>query len=147
MADHAHKQIRDALVTALTGLTTSGSRVYANRLHPMAAANLPGLRVFARGEKSDPLTVHAPQQQARELVIDVECCAKATADLDDVLDLMSKEVETALAAGIAVTGTTLDAVYQGMQMDLEGAAQEVGVKRLRFAISFETANNAPDVFI
>ena len=35
MADHLHKQIRAALVTALTGLTTSATRVYANRLQPM----------------------------------------------------------------------------------------------------------------
>ena len=45
MADHLHKQIRDALVTKLTGLTTSGARVYANRLYPLDSANLPGLRI------------------------------------------------------------------------------------------------------
>ena len=28
MANHLHKQIRDALVTALTGLATTGSRVF-----------------------------------------------------------------------------------------------------------------------
>jgi len=45
MADHLHKQIRAALVTKLTGLATSGARVYANRLYPLDSANLPGLRL------------------------------------------------------------------------------------------------------
>lgn len=147
MADHAHKQIRSGLVTKLTGLTTSGSRVYANRVHPMAAANLPGLRIYLASEDADPLTIHTPHAQDRRLAAVVECCAKASATLDDTLDLMGKEVEIALSAGISVTGQTLYPVYQGMEMDLEAADQQVGVKRLRFGITFETNNNAPDVFI
>jgi hypothetical protein len=45
---HLRKQIRDNVVTALTGLSTTGSRVYGSRVYPMAAANLPGLCVYAR---------------------------------------------------------------------------------------------------
>jgi len=148
MANHAHRQIRDALETALSGLTTSAARVYANRVHPMDAANLPGLRIFALSEETEPLTIHRPLPLDRRLEVMVECCAKsAVSSLDDTLDLMSKEVETSLAAGIAVTGQTLYPVYQGMQMDLEPGDLPIGIKRLRFSINFETMNNAPDVFI
>lgn len=55
VSDHAlgdkavlRKQIRDNVVTTLTGLSTTGSRVYASRVYPMAAANLPGLCVYAK---------------------------------------------------------------------------------------------------
>ena len=47
---HAHTQIRDAAVLALTGLTSTGSRVYPNRIFTLADANLPGLRVFLNDE-------------------------------------------------------------------------------------------------
>ena len=48
---HLRKQIRDNFVTALTSLSTTGSRVYASRVYPMAAANLPGLCVYAKSEE------------------------------------------------------------------------------------------------
>jgi hypothetical protein len=145
MAHHLHKQIRDALVLLLTGLTTSAARVYANRLHPMAEANLPGLRLFADEERAEALTLHTPHQQERSLAIVVECCAKAAGNLDDTLDLMSKEVEVAMAAGITLGGQQLDFTYTGMQFDDEQSDKPVGVKRLTFSCTFTAMNNAPDV--
>jgi len=145
MADHLHKQIRGALETALTGLTTSGARVYANRIKVMVAANLPGLRISLDSEVAEPLTMHQPQEQDRRLVALVECCAKGTDTLDDTLDLMSKEVEVALASGITVGSATLRPVYAGMDMDLKQEELVYGVKSLRFLIDFTAKNNAPDV--
>lgn len=144
MADHLHKQIRGALVTKLTGLTTSGARVYANRLMAMADANLPGLRIMLDEERATPLTVHAPHVLERELTLAVECCAKAASALDDTLDLMSKEVEIALASGITVGSATLIPVYAGMNFDDEQLDKPIGVKRLTFNLTFAAMNNAPD---
>lgn len=144
MADHLHKQIRTALETKLTGLTTSATRVYANRVKVMTAANLPGLRISLAGEEADPITVHQPMQLERRLVAEVECCAKGTDTLDDTLDLMSKEVEVALAAGITVAGQTMFPVYRGMELELEQAELVIGTKRLRYAIDFAALNTTPD---
>lgn len=146
MADHAHKQIRGAVATALTGLTTSGARVYANRLMPMESGQLPGLRVFLDDEQAEALTFHAPYAQERALTLVVECCAKG-ASLDDTLDRMSMEVEVALAAGLTVAGKALQPVYAGMEFTDELADQPVGVKRLRFTLSYSAMSNAPDVLI
>jgi hypothetical protein len=145
MANHLHKQIRDGVKTALTGLTSSGARVYANRLQPMADANLPGLRIYADNEQAEPLTMHSPHTQERTLAIVVECCAKAASALDDALDQMSKEVETALAAGITISSRNVAFIYTGMQFDDEQADKPVGVKRLTFTCTYTAANNAPDV--
>lgn len=147
MADHLHKQIRSATVTKLTGLTTSATRVYANRLQPMADANLPGLRIYLDDERAESLTIHAPVALSRELTLRVECCAKAVSGLDDTLDLMSKEVEIALSSGITVSPQTLIPVYFGMEFDDEQSDKPVGVKRLRFSIPFTAMSNAPDVLI
>lgn len=146
MAHHLHRQIREALETKLTGLATSGARVYANRLMPMADANLPGLRIYADEEEADLISIHGPGGLAyRKLAVVVECCAKTAADLDDTLDLMSQEVEVALAAGITVAGQELDPIYTGMSFDDDMADKPVGVKRLRFSIEFSAMANAPDV--
>ena len=50
---HLRKQIRDNVVTALTGLSTTGSRVYASRVYP----NLPGLCVYTKSESVEILTM------------------------------------------------------------------------------------------
>lgn len=145
MADHLHKQIRDTIETALTGLTTSGARVYPNRIQPMADANLPGLRIFADDEAVDVQTMHAPYLMERVLRLVVECCAKSTTALDDTLDLMSKEVEIALASGITISSRVLVPVYGGMTFDDEQSDKPIGVKRLNFSLSYSCMSNAPDV--
>jgi len=144
MADHLHKQIRAAVVTKLTGLTTSGSRVYANRLAPLPDTTLPSLTITLDDETSEGLTVHQPQAQERTLTLSVSAMAKASAGLDDTLDLMSKEVEIALSSGITIGSVHLDALYTGMQFDDEQLDKPVGIKRMTFSILFTAMNNAPD---
>ncbi len=145
MANHLHRQIREAAETLLTGLTTTTTHVYANRLHPMADAHLPGLRIFMDDEEATALTMHTPMMLDRGVDLVVECCAKAASALDDTLDQISKEVEVAMSAGITISGKNLSAIYAGMKFDDEQADKPVGIKRLRFRIEFTSMNNAPDV--
>lgn len=145
MANHLHRQIREAVEILLTGLTTTGARVYANRLQPLTDANLPGLRVFMDDE--EVIESGIDKVQTRRLSMIVECCAKANATLDDTLDAISKEVESALSGGITIGSNWMDAEYAGMQFDDALADKPVGVKRLRFSIIYMAASNAPDVLI
>ena len=69
MADHAHKQIRTAIVTALTNLTTTATRVYANRLRPMADADVPGLRIFLDDENAEVIDMQAAYTQERTVTL------------------------------------------------------------------------------
>lgn len=147
MANHVHKQIRDAVKTALTGLATTGSRVWTNRLQVMQDADLPGLRIYADEETAADLSMHAPGISERQLTLVVEAVAKAVSGLDDTLDQVAKEVETVLAGTITVSGKTLDIAYTGMRFDDEPLDKPVGVKRMTFTVSFYTAANAPDVLI
>lgn len=145
MAAHLHTQIRAAVVSALTGLTTSGPRVYANRLQPLPDALSPTLLVTLDEEDAATLTMTAPAMIERTLTVVVAACAKASAALDDTLDTMSKEVETALAAGISVGGQTLNLFYGGMTYADEQGDKPVGVKRMSFEVSYTAMSNAPDV--
>jgi hypothetical protein len=145
MANHLHRQIREAVAALLTGLTTTGSKVYPNRLHPLSDANLPGLRIFMDDEEVTESELGKGQD--RKVALVVECCAKASADLDDTLDASSKEVEVALSGGITIGSNWIDAEYVGMQFDDALAEKPAGVKRLRFFITYTAASNAPDVLI
>lgn len=145
MASHLHKQIRDAIVTALTGLATTGSRVYANRLQPLPDTTSPALLVTLDDETATPATFHANPIYDRELRLTVAAVAKATSGLDDTLDQSSKEVETALAAGITLSGRLLTFTYTGMSFEDEQADKPVGIKRMSFTVPYTSAANAPDV--
>jgi len=145
MANHLHKQIRDAVKTALTGLSTTGSRVFANRLRPLQDADLPALRIYADEERAEGLLIHSPEMYDRELTFVVEGVAKATAALDDTLDQISKEVETALSAGITLGSRNLEVFYTGMSFDDEQLDKPVAVKRMTFSLKFTSMSNAPDV--
>jgi hypothetical protein len=144
VADHLHAQIRGAVVTKLTGLTTSGSRVYANRLAPLPDGTSPSLLITLDEERASGLTVHQPQMQERELSLSVAAVAKAASNVDATLDLMSKEVETALAAGITLGARTLAVFYTGMSFEDAQADKPVGIKRMTFSIPFTAMSNAPD---
>lgn len=144
MADHLHKQIRDAAVTKLTGLTTTASRVYANRLYTIPESSLPALRVSLDDETVEIGSIHAPALLERRITLVVECCALDLDDLDDTCDQMQKEVEVALSAGITVAGLVLMPYLAASRFDDEPAALDAGVKRLEFALDFATPANAPD---
>lgn len=147
MANHLHRQIREAVESKLTGLTTTTTNVYANRLQPMSDATLPGLRIYMDEEDVATATIHTPALQERSPVLVVEACAKAASGLDDTLDQISKEVEVALAGGITVGSRTLYPAYTGMRFEVEQSDKPVGVKRMTFSISYTAMNNAPDVLI
>lgn len=147
MAAHAHTQIRNALAAALTGLATTGNRVYANRLHALAAANLPGLRLYVDNDEVQIETIHQPHVQSHRLMLEVEVCAQTNSALDDTVDQIAKEVEIALSAGITVGGQTLYPLLNGSTFDDVDAGLAVAVKRISFAIEYATLNTAPDALI
>jgi hypothetical protein len=143
MATHLHKQIRDAMKTALTGLATTGNRVFANRVWPLSAAELPAIRLFSEEEDVEQTGLMGQWRQ-RTLTLAVEACAKASITLDDTLDQIGKEIEQALAPGLTVDGQKLFPIYAGMTLDFEEADQPVGIKRHHFRLIYAAQSAHPD---
>ena len=149
MANHVRRQIREAVVSALTGLTTTGSRVFASRVYPLEAADLPGLQVFTVSESSVVESISNPSPLDRTLVLRVEVVARATADLDDALDGICKEVEIALAMPCAALAGLAKTIALG-NTDIEfdgGGDQPTGRAVMDYVISYNVMENAPDVAI
>lgn len=137
---HLRKQLRDRVVTDLTGLTTTGARVYASRVYPMAAANLPGLCVYTKAEEVETLTLAPPRTQGRVLTLVVEGYAAATSGLDNTLDQMSLEVEEALAADRTLNSLARDVRVVSVEADYtDEGEQPVGMIRLELAVDYVVA--------
>lgn len=151
---HARTQIRNALVTVLTGLATTGSRVFSNRTLPIDPTEQGGpcLLVFLHDEPSiNVMTLTAPQMLNRQLRIEVRGIAKASATMEDVLDQIALEVETA----IANIPPALRAVKQFGFMQLKALATDLsdelerpaGIVRLLYETDYMVMNNAPEVIL
>ena len=146
MANHVRQQIRERVGTVLTGLTTTGSNVYQSRVYPLSTSNLPGLLIYTLSETSEPDTMGVQQGVERLLTLAVEGYAKATANLDDTLDTICKEVETAIAGDTKLNNLARNAFLTSTEIQLNGdGEQPIGVATMTFEVNYRTINNAPDV--
>lgn len=138
------KQIRDALTTALTGLATTGARVFPSRHYVLTESDLPALRIYTDDEGIEMLSKGVNRLREHTLNLVVECCGKVSTDLDDLLDQMAGEV----LQRIDVNQSPAGAKYvepKGVEIDMESEAdKEIGVARLSFEVAYITAQGAPD---
>lgn len=112
---HGRKQIRDALITQLTGLATTGARVYADRVEGLPQAELPALIVRTVGEERDTArdTFHGTEIPRR---LSIGIAARILTGGDDALDQIALEVETALESNPTLSGKLLTLRYLGAQL-------------------------------
>jgi hypothetical protein len=147
MADHLRRQIRDAIATAVTGLATTGARVYTSRVHPLTADELPGLRIMTQSELVGDTSLGAPRVLERRLRLTVHAIAQALDTLDDTLDQICKEVEVALAMPCAALANLAKSItLVATDIDMSGDAERpVGIAAMTYEVFYMTAENAPDV--
>ena len=140
---HVRQQIRDAVVTAVTGLTTTGSNVFASRVYPVEDSSLPCLAVFTNEESAEHLTMSArgsrPMNRVLELV--VAGVAQATSSLDDTLDTIIKEAEEAIAADPTLGGIARDSMLTEISIELEPGDKPTGTARMSFQVGYVVAEN------
>lgn len=143
---HVRQQIRDAVITALTGLATTGARVYGSRLYALKDTDLPALLINTEDESIEAVGVDEPQWLIRSLLLTVRGVAQQTADLDDKLDTIAAEVETVLGAnaplGALANIVGLESIDTKMESKLE---KPVGIIEMNYRITYTTAANAPQV--
>ena len=139
---HVRKQIRDAIVTALAGLTTTGSNVFRSRIYPLESSKLPGLCIFTRSEAVEFDTLTISRSINRVMDVSVEAYVSATADYDNTLDTIAVEVEEALAADVTLGGLSKDMQTTAFEVDFSGdGEQPVAVGRFTVTVQYRTAEN------
>lgn len=139
---HVRQQIRDAIVTALTGLTTTGSNVFRSRIYPLEKAKLPGLCIYTRSETTEFDTLTISRSVQRELEVAVEAYVSATANYDNTLDTIAVQVEEALTADVTLGGLSKDMQVTGFEAEFAGdGEQPVAVGRFTVAVQYRTAEN------
>lgn len=93
---HVRTQIREQIATLVTGLATTGNRVFQSRMRPQDEESLPCLLVTTHDEEIEQSLIGGLYQRQLELV--VVGVAKSSTAIDDILDAIALEVETVMAA-------------------------------------------------
>ena len=145
---HARQQVRDAVVTAVTGLTTTGTRVHGGRIFPLHRARLPALFVYSIEEAVDDGAEVMGLDQVRVLQVAVEVLAEANADLDDSIDTICAEVETAIHADTTLGGVVMWIEYASVEITLdEGTQKPVGAAQMTFVAQYRVDATDPTTII
>jgi len=139
---HVRQQIRDDIVTTLTGLTTTGSNVFRSRIFPLEQTNLPALVIYSKSETSEYDTIGLPRSVNRVLDVAVEAYVKGVSNYDNTLDTIAVEVEEAIAADVTLGGLAKDAQITAFEADFAGdGEQPVAVGRFIITVEYRTVEN------
>jgi len=145
---HVRKQIRDNIVTTLTGLTTTGSNVYKTRVYPIEEGKLPALLIYADSETSQIATITPPRTQMRVLTVRVEAFVKGVSNYDNLLDTIAEEVEEALAVDVTRNSLAKDTRVTGFEAEFSGEGdQPVATGSFTIEVDYATLENAVDVAV
>mgnify|MGYP003673823749 CR=1 FL=1 len=145
MADHVRMQIRNQVVTQLTGLTTTAARVFDSRVYPLEDANLPALLIYTKSETSEPIEIGTNRTSERLLSLNIEAYVKSTTNFEDTLDTICKEVEQAIAADPTLSGKAKDC-YLEIEFNAEGE-KPLAFATLTFLTSYYVQEQSPDVAV
>jgi len=141
---HARKQIRDAVVATLTGLTTTGQNVFAGRVYPLQSSEYPCLLVTTSGENVNITTQDGIME--RLLTLSIEARVKATTSIEDMIDTISSEVETALLGTFPANVQVSEMVSVQFGISGEGD-QPFAFATMAFQFTYYTKEGLPEVII
>jgi hypothetical protein len=147
MALHMREQAAVAILTATTSLTTTGANVFRGRVAPFQRDELPAGNVSTLGENINPRTFPRPRMQERRLQVDWVAHVRKANGYEAELNLIFKEVETALsdptvAASFGAKAISLLHIDAPVEVQNEVVYVQAA---MNFEVWYITAENAPDI--
>jgi hypothetical protein len=148
---HARKQIRDKIMLALTGLPSSGSRVYSARTRALAEGHLPTILVYATEEDSEVHTFgrkDATILRTLTLIVDGRAVDADAAAVESTLDQMAAEIEPAIMADPALDGLVKSLALTSTQISVTSpGSYHVGQIELQYTIKYRTRADDPTIIV
>lgn len=146
MTTHVREQIRDRIASNVTGLSTTGDRVYKSRVWPLNADTMPALLVYSTSEDSATDIMGPSLVINRELSVVVEGYVRNITVYDDKVDTIAKEVEIAMAADQTLNNLAKISYLSGTEISYSGEGdQPIAVVSMTYLVQYRTAVDSPDV--
>ena len=149
MANHLRRQIRERIVTDVTGLSTTGSNVFEGRVYPVEKSKLPCLLVYDSEEEIDAVTLSpaGTRMILAILTVTIEGYAQGGdgATVLDTLVGIQKEVQIAMAGDVSINSLAGDSVPISADISLSGeGSKPSGSNRITYRVRYGYTENAPD---
>lgn len=144
---HYRTALRTALMTRLTGLVTTGSRVFIARDDAMRTAELPSLVIGIEEPDIITTTVHTSPTMEREVSVTVKGYASTTSDVDLTLNNIGEEVEIALGTPLTVVGIEVSLGLRNVSMETEQADKQSGLITMSYSTKVFTAAGNPGALL
>lgn len=144
MSLHKAEQIMVAVLAKITGLTTTTTNAYRGRVYPLQATQLPALVLYMGADT--PTLLHSQTLMDCALNITVEVVIKTTVQLDMLLNLIRKEVSTALQADYTQGLSFILNTEEGSADDPElmgDSDQPIARHRLHWIVSYRRSRSDP----
>lgn len=144
------KEIRNGFVQHLLGKTMAEERVFPNRIRHISEDELPLISVQT-GEENVDIFDQAPRRYRRTLEVSVECYVKNVEHVDQMLDNLLFEIETAFDTEdrFNLIDVVDEVIYNGSNIAKHGgeAVQESGYGVVRYTVIYFTWAGARTEFL
>ncbi len=143
---HIRRQVRDDLVTTLTGLGLTRSNVFTGRAHAIAEASLPALFIRTPSEESMFDNMGSDPAYQRNITASIGILAAGDEDVGNTLDAIAVQVENAIHADPTLGGTADDLMLVSTETDPPAGDgdQIANAMELTFIIETRTARSDPE---
>ena len=157
MPDHVRNQIRDEVITDVTGLTTTSTRVYETHTYDLVGNSLPGLLVYCEKDeiktKSDEGVslgedTIGTRHFMRNLWLIIEAWEDqgAVGNVQDTLDTICKEVEDKIQDDPQINAKAKDARLIKTEWSYDDTTTpKVGKAKMTWEIRYRVTEGTPDV--
>lgn len=141
---HPRRLVRDAIVAILAGATSAGSRVSKTRAVPNRTGELPAISVYTLEEHVDEASATtAPRELTRLPRVAIVAWVEDTDALpvDDAMDALALEIETAMDGDRYLTGTAGDCILSSTEMSVESSEKGdplIGMMRMVYSVTYRT---------
>ena len=141
---HLRQSIRERVAADGTSLVTTGANVFQSRIFPVEDSSLPCLLVYTTSEESEVTEMASPRPITRMLNVVVQGVVGA-AQPDDTLDLISKEVEVALAGDVSINSLASNSFLSSTEIDFNAdGAKPIGTVVLNYSVEYRNLDNNPE---
>lgn len=142
---HVRQQIRDRLVTLLTGLPLVGANVFPMRRYALDHKKLPAILVYTMDESSSLITIGS-RTLTRTINVAVETIVKSNNDVSDIVDNICASIEAVIGDDFSLNGLAKSCILTETQIDIAVDGENpISSARMTFAVTYVTSVNDAEI--
>ena len=145
---HARSQIRKYIISLLNDSTVAGSNVFEARIYGLDNIELPAILVFTNEENIQEYSIGHPRNLLRQLNVVIEIYAKASGNIDDVIDNLCMQIEQLLGSDNNLGGMVKDMILSSVSVSHSAEAERpLATATLNYQIIYSTKEHQPEAII